>query len=403
MAGGFVSYLGTEMQNFAMSLFVLTQTKSALMFSILVACNFLPHILFGGFAGVIADKFDKKKIIVTSDVLSGLTTLLFFTVVHFNGFSYGFSLIIVFTLTTINTFFSPAVDSSLPLIVDKEDLLRANSLFQLIISVSRILGPIVAGIIIVIFNLQVILFFNGISFILSALSESWINIPHTVNKGAVYKLSETKKDLMEGFQYIKETKILRDIISIGGFLNAFLTPLFAISIPYILKITLGYSDEYFAISETVLMAGVILGMTAMGIINKKIKLDIIYRTSIFAIFLSVLGLSSTLILKTSDGLITFLILMVFNFLLGFFIVIFGVSTITTLQQNADQDKIGRVMGSYAMIKYSFLLTGQFIIGFLIERFNPGYVIGVIALIILLTGITSLRILRDTEKKVVLEL
>ena len=384
MIGNTVSVLGTEMQNFVLSLYILSKTGSALLFAILLTANFLPSVLFESFSGALVDRFDKKKFIVNADILSGITTLILFLIVTFIEFNFAFILITVFLLSTINTLFSPAIKSSVPLIVGEDNLVKANSIEGFISSISQMISPVLAGILVGIFSVPAILLFNGISFLFSAFSESQMdyNSGSKLDNNSKYNLSIMIQDTKEGFHYIKNDSFLKSFISSVGLLNLFLTPLFAVVMPYIVKVALGYSDRQFSISESILMVGVVIGMSLMNILEKKLKLINLFK-------ISVLGLSvvtffiGLVILFMNSSVFTFPIILLLNLLLGMLAVFLEISTIVILQKESDEDKIGRVFGAFSSIKHSFLLIGQLSIAILMDRFNPGNIMIILAVNLLI--------------------
>lgn len=396
MIGTFISYLGTEMQNFVMSLYVLTETGSSVLFSIIIACNFLPHVLFGGIAGVIADRFDKKMIIVLADILSGVTTLIFFVLIFLFEFNFILIAFTVFLLSVINTFFTPAVRSTMPLIVEKTDLVKANSIDGIVVSAGRLLAPMLAGVLISFVDVSVILLINGCSFLISAFSENYMTIVSELDKTTKHHIKTMKEDLKEGILYVKETKLLKTVIVISGCMNLFIMPIFAISIPYVIKVVLNYSDKQFALSETILMIGVMVGMYLLNILNKKIKLEQIFKMGIYSLFAVIASIGLLLLLDIRNTMFIYTSLLLLNFLMGMCVVFFEVSSMVLMQQTADKDKIGRVIGLFGTLKNLAMLIGQFGIAIFLELISPGNVIIFVSILILILGLVSSISLKSEE-------
>ncbi len=175
--GRFVSSFGTLLQNFALSLYVLEKTGSALLFSSVIAVSLIPRFFLMPIAGVITDKFSRKKMIVNMDILSGVFVLAISVLFLLKGeLSLGVIYIIVITLNSINVFFEPSMNSILPDIIEKDKLADANSLMEMSGAIISLTAPIVAGLLYSTLGIYVILAINAVSFLLSAFSEAFIKI-----------------------------------------------------------------------------------------------------------------------------------------------------------------------------------------------------------------------------------
>ncbi|PFC32838.1 MFS transporter, partial [Bacillus thuringiensis] len=170
-----VSLFGSSIYSFTLGLYVLQITGSALNFAISLILGTIPMIVMNPFAGVIADKVDKKKLVICMDLLSGC---LLITVYILSSY-YGLNLFIIYTttflMTVFTTFFGIGLEAVKPNMVTKEWLMSINSISKIIDSISLILGPMLGGIVFAVFDIKIFIIINGISFILSAISILFIN------------------------------------------------------------------------------------------------------------------------------------------------------------------------------------------------------------------------------------
>ena len=135
MAGKAVSLLGSDMQQFALSLYVLSVTGSATIFGSMLAISILPRILLSPVAGVFGDWFDRKRSIVTMDLINGILIGSYAVYYSMNGsLSITSIYLLVILLEITEIFFGAAMSAVLPSIVEKEDLFEANSLKSMITS-----------------------------------------------------------------------------------------------------------------------------------------------------------------------------------------------------------------------------------------------------------------------------
>lgn len=181
----------------------------------------LPRIFLGPIAGVAVDRFDRKKIAVEMDFICGLLMLLFFMLSKFNGIKIQYVYLFSFLLATANVFFDVAMEASKPNLVDDKNLTRLNSFSQSITSIAFISGPFLGGIVYGFFSIQGFLLFNSICFILSAISEIFIDFEYNRPK---YNNKDREKqsvleELKEGIKFFTNNKVVFSIMSLSLIIN----------------------------------------------------------------------------------------------------------------------------------------------------------------------------------------
>ncbi len=164
MQGSFISQIGSMMQTFALSLFVLNKYDSASLFASILIVSVMPRLIIGPFAGVFVDWFDRKKIIVRFDLLSGvvvgMTGVLYYSLGDLPLWSiYGLSI----TLSLISTLFQPAIQTVIPSIIEDKDLIDANAFNSVIHTTSNLIAPLVGGFLMSFSSIGVILVVNASS------------------------------------------------------------------------------------------------------------------------------------------------------------------------------------------------------------------------------------------------
>lgn len=135
------SQIALHMLNFALLLHIYELTKSSISISMVLIASAIPSVVFGPFSGVIADRFDYKKILIFTNILRFFAVLLLF-VVKDNVLG---MLEVIFIISLFNQFFSPAENASIPLIVPKEKLVSANSVIMTTMYGSLLVGYSIAG------------------------------------------------------------------------------------------------------------------------------------------------------------------------------------------------------------------------------------------------------------------
>lgn len=176
IVGQIVSLFGNAILRFSLPLYLLRETESSTLFGIVTACSFLPMIVLSLLGGVLADRVNKRNIMVGLDFLTAFVVTTFYILM---GIAPIIPLFIVtlMLLYGISSTYQPAVQASIPILVSKKHILSANSIVNQIGSLANFIGPIVGGMLYGIWGIESIVKVSIICFILSAIMEIFIVIP----------------------------------------------------------------------------------------------------------------------------------------------------------------------------------------------------------------------------------
>lgn len=269
--GNLVSSIGNTFYNFAISWYILELTGSALQAGLYMATGGVIYIIMTPFAGVITDRFDKVKIVYLTDFIRGIAIVLAGIGVGLNLDSSS-TLLILYAATIVlsinGTLFQPAVSSLQADVLRESDYQSANASMSLIRSIEGIIGILIAGILYSVLGVSWIFIINGISFILSGISEMFITFTYE-SKGQL-SWKQGLDDLIDGFQYLAQKQgLLRLMVSILLINFAFI-PMFANVLPYMFNQQLQASPFEFSIVQLAMSIGIFV--SAVLISNLKIQL-----------------------------------------------------------------------------------------------------------------------------------
>ncbi|MCX7795589.1 MAG: MFS transporter [bacterium] len=229
LLGQSVSRLGDSAHHIALMWFILEKTGSSAIMGTLSALAYIPSLILGPFAGVIVDKYSRKKIILLTDFIRGLIVgllALFF-------FTKGLNITEIFILTVLlgisSAFFNPCIPSSIPEMVEPENLPRANSLFSIAGRVTEIIGPSVGGILYKFIGAGLLFTFNAFSFFIASICTLFIKIPQRYKDGKINFIG----DIGEVLRRLKENKDLMTLGITAAVLNFFYVPFFILLPVYI--------------------------------------------------------------------------------------------------------------------------------------------------------------------------
>lgn len=379
MLGKLVSLLGSNMQQFALSLYVLEITGSATIFASILSIAIFPRILLSPIAGVFGDWFDRKKSIVILDLINSVIIGSFAILYITNGeLSIPMIYILVIVLEITEIFFGSAMSAVLPSIVKKEELMDANAARSLVGNIGNILSPILAALIYGVFGLKIILIVNAISFLLSSISETFIKIPKTHKRPEKIDIKSFKTDLMEGITTIKSNRLIYTMISLGTIINFLIGPLFSVGLIFILREILLVSEMQFGLFQTILAASMLLAPILLGGFMKKVKIGRLCFTSFIAVSILVMIMAiipTSMFLNSFNGnIIPYMGIMITSFMIGLAVTVANIGIGTLFNEVVPLEVMGRTSTVFSLAVSVFIPVGYMTFGYFFDILSTGIVI-----------------------------
>jgi len=346
-----LSLFGSMLVQYAIIWYVTLSTQSGAALTISTLVGFLPQLVISLFAGVWADRYPRKLLIIGADLLTASSTLVL-AIFFLMGYQELWLIYVVSGIRSIGAGIqSPAVNALLPQIVPPARLVKVNSLFGTIHPFIMIVTPVLAGTLMSFSRLEAIFFIDVVTALL-AVSLLVVLKVAVHQKAAQAQLTGYLDDLKSGLVYIAGNRTIRTLFIFFSVTFFLVTPIAFLS-P--LMVTRSFGDEVWKLTanEVTFFLGSIVGgaiMMAWGGFKSH------FRTIGFACILwSVLVTSAGL----STNLIVYLIMM---FLLGIPMPMFNVPTTSLLQEIVSQDMQGRVFGVQQMIMSAVMPLGMLVFG-----------------------------------------
>jgi MFS family permease len=198
--GQFVSQIGDRLAMVAFPWLVYTQTGSTLSTGIVLAIYTLPYLLFGMFAGVAIDRFNKRRVMLMAELARMVLVLLVPLAAAWSLWSV---FVLSFAMASLTVLFDPAKLSLLPDIVPRERLLRANSLLASAETLTEVLGYASAGLLLAAVSTATAFRLDGLTFFVSALTLALMSYTPPVRAAAEQAARSFGHELREGFVYIR--------------------------------------------------------------------------------------------------------------------------------------------------------------------------------------------------------
>ena len=177
VVGQIISLFGNAAIRFALPLYLLNLTGSSALYGTVTACAFIPSILLSPVGGIVADRVNKRNIMVILDFFTAIVILMFSLLMN------EANLVLAVTVTMMLLYgiagaYQPSVQSSIPALVGQEHFMAANSVINTVSSFSSLAGPVLGGILYSAYGLKPVLRVCMVCFILSAVMEIFIHIPY---------------------------------------------------------------------------------------------------------------------------------------------------------------------------------------------------------------------------------
>jgi len=328
------SQLGTLINLVALSLYVFDKTQSGAAVGFLEIAMAVPSVVLGLFAGTIADRFDRKWIMIISDLIRGV---LFLGI----GFISDIPIIyvIVFTSSLVGLFFSPACSSAIPLILEKKNLKEANSLSQMSSQLIRFMGPAIAGFLYLQLGFRFICIFNFITYIISAMIILSLAIPliQCDRQGQKF-IKGYLHDIAEGFRYVKSNSLVKWVLLVDGGVQLGAGAIVVLVVMFV-KDALNGSDAVYGMIISATAIGSFLGASITWIINKWSE-HIILK-------ISLISLGITLMLISFSSQVWFVLLLFA--IVGITQTTVSIIVNTLLQKHVRNEVMGRTFATMGII------------------------------------------------------
>lgn len=375
LAGQTVSLTGSSLVQFAIIWYITLTTKSGVMMTISTLCGFLPQLMISIFAGVWADRYPRKKLIILADAVIAFATLVM-AVFFMLGYRELWLLFLVSGIRSVGAGVqAPAVSSMIPQLVPAKFLMKVNGIHNSIGSVVMLISPVVSGALLATTTLETTFFIDVITAAIAIAILLLIKIkPH--KKALMPQTTGYFQDLKEGLRYAGSHSLVKKILvfyAVFFFLLApvaFLTPL---------MVTRSFGSEVWrlTINEVSFFAGSMIGGLVISIWGgfKNRMNTIIFSCIIFGVLTVGLGVAPL-----------FYIYLIAMFLSGLPVPFFSTAITVMLQENVEQDMQGRIFGFVQIVITAMLPIGMAIFGPVADIVKVEYLLILTGILMVVQGI-----------------
>ncbi|NWG10841.1 MFS transporter [Candidatus Bathyarchaeota archaeon] len=330
-SGQLASLLGSSIAQFVIIWWVTIETGNAMYLALAAFLGLAPMVILGPFAGVLADRWNRKKLIGVVDFLQALATLVLVLLFRFGIVSIWHVFVLLTLRGVFQAFHQPAVSAITPSMVPKEKLSRMNGLNYLFSGAVNMIGPIVGAFLLIFWQIYDILWIDVATFLIAVVPLLIVAIPSVkMEKGN----SSFKQDFSDGFSFIRNARGLLPLLFVATMLNFLLTPLSTL-LPYYVKFDHLGDASAFALIMASFEGGILIGGLIMSLL-KGFKRKMVANTlAIFAVFL---GYAFVALTPTS----WFWLMAISGLFMALFVPVANVTLQTIMQTTVPLNMQGRV-------------------------------------------------------------
>ena len=229
--GQIISLFGNAILRFALPLYLLRQTGSPALFGVVTACSFAPMVVLSMAGGVLADRVNKRNIMVGLDFSTAAIILLFYAALGRLP-TVPLFIAVLMLLYGISGTYQPAVQASVPLLVQKEKLIAGNAVINQVNTLSGLLGPVAGGVLFTLWGIGPILLLSAACFAFSAVMEIFIRIPHERRPSEAGVFQVVRQDLQECCRFVQSEKpVFVSVVVLVAMFNLVLSAVMIVGTP----------------------------------------------------------------------------------------------------------------------------------------------------------------------------
>lgn len=385
-----ISKFGDSVDLIAFMWLTFRVTDSLLLTGIVTAFNGLPAILFGLFSGIIADRFNKKNLMLIGDLARGLIVTCVCLLYITNYLNVIILIIATLLISSFEILSTPARRSVLPIIVVRQDLLKCNSKLSSCKLMAQLLGLSLAGVIIGKYGIIIAVSIDAITFFLSFILILGMKFDDESRKKNI-KLGTLKKEISEAFSVLINEKIVLKTTILATIVNLFIGSFNLLLMNYCMQVFKNDSNGQ-SILNTVNIIGILLVSFYFIKITDRIKVE-----HVIDIGFVILGLSFILFGINTKFMFALIITLLYGVGTGFI----TITSVTLIQRDTPVQHLGKIMSIISLINESSIPLGNLFTGLLIKKIQINKIFMIYGIVMILCAI-SIAILFKMKDKILFD-
>ena len=394
--GQLISLFGNFILKLALSMYVLEVTGSAAIFAGILSAATIPTILLSPLGGILADRADRRNIMVALDALTGVTVLGAALVLSGSNAIAVISTLLIL-LSVLGAFETPTVQACIPTMLQGDNITKGNAVVNQVASLSYLIAPMLGGVLYAMFGLKPVMYASVVCFFITALFECFIKLSYQRIQSQGGVLQIVKQDFLSSMQYIsKEQTSISKMLLLTAFSRFFVMGITIVGLPFLVRTVLGFNAKYYGAAESALAVATILGSIAAGVLAEKLK---IHKLSVLLASLGIFIIPAGIVfLLPVNAIIKYGVTVVSFCGMQAVISIFSIFAVSLIQQRTPNHLIGKVMAYTSTVTLCVQPIGQIVYGFLFDRFHNAvyFVLIPTGIIVCIVGLSAMSFFRNME-------
>ena len=396
--GQISSLFGNYILRLALSMYVLEATGSAAVFAGILSVATVPTILLSPLGGILADRADRRKIMVALDALTGLSVLC--TAVLLSGENAIAAItVLLVVLSVLGAFETPVVQACIPQMLEGDHIIKGNAVVNQAASISYLTAPLLGGILYAAVGLKPVMYASVVCFLITALFECFIKLSRQTRDFKGNILSMVKDDFSDSIRFItKERPDIMKTLLLTAFSRFFVMGVTLVGLPFLVRTVLGLDAKFYGGAESALAVATIMGSIAAGLLTGKLRSG---RLSYVLAAIGICIIPAGVIFLFPFGVMTRYAVIVAAFCgMQAAISVFSIFAVSMIQQNTPDELIGKIMAYTSAVTLCAQPVGQMVYGFLFDRFQEIVYLVLIpsGIVVCVIGLLATGFFRKLEKK-----
>ena len=396
--GQLTSLFGNFILKLALSMYVLEVTGSAAIFAGILSAATIPTILLSPLGGILADRADRRNVMVALDVLTGVSVLCAALFISENNAIAVISTLLII-LSILGAFETPTVQACIPTMLQGDNIMKGNAVVNQVASLSYLIAPMLGGVLYAMLGLKPVMYASVVCFFITALFECFIKLSYQriQNQGGVLQI--VKQDFLSSMQYItKEQTSISKMLLLTALSRFFVMGITIVGLPFLVRTVLGFNPKYYGAAESALAVATILGSIAAGVLAEKLK---IHKLSVLLASMGIFIIPAGIVFILPVNVIIKYGVTVVSFCgMQAVISIFSIFAVSLIQQRTPNHLIGKVMAYTSTVTLCVQPIGQIVYGFLFDRFYSAvyFVLIPTGIIVCIVGLSAMNFFKNMERE-----
>ena len=388
------SLLGNLSLKFALSMYILEQTGSASLFAGLLAASMVPTILLSPFGGILADRADRRAVMVGLDSLSGLAVLLAALALP-HGPDLAVIAVLMIVLSVLAAFESPTVQACVPQMLTGENVLRGNAMVNQVQAAASLVTPFLGSVFYTAFGIRPVFYAAVACFFLTALLECFLRLPPPAPAPRTGLAALLREDFAVTLRFLRrEQPSILGLLGLSALASMLIAGALVVGFPYLVRTVLGLSARHYGAAESAMGVAAILGGALVTLLAGRMRPRRL--TAVLVLVGLCLLPAGAAFLLPLGALARYLILLVLFCGCQLGCSVFSIYAATLIQSRTPAALMGKVMSCVYTLAMCAQPLGQLVYGILFDRLAPSWVLLPSGLLLCAVGLFSAGFFRRMD-------